>query len=82
MSQKSVCVFCGSRPGNDPAYTRDAEALGAGIAQAGLRLVYGAGDVGLMGTVARSVQTAGGTTFGVIPQHLVDWEVGKTDLTS
>jgi uncharacterized protein (TIGR00730 family) len=82
MSQKSVCVFCGSRPGNDPAFTRDAEILGAGIAQAGLRLVYGAGDVGLMGTVARSVQSAGGTTFGVIPQHLVDWEVGKTDLTT
>lgn len=82
MSQKSVCVFCGSRPGNDPSYTRDAEILGAGIVQAGLRLVYGAGDVGLMGTVARSVQSAGGNTFGVIPQHLVDWEVGKTDLST
>ncbi|MDF3413325.1 TIGR00730 family Rossman fold protein [Sulfitobacter sp. M57] len=81
MSQKSVCVFCGSRAGNDPAYARDAEELGKGIAAAELRLVYGAGDVGLMGTVARSVQAAGGDTFGVIPQHLVDWEVGKTDLT-
>ena len=45
------------------------------------RLVYGAGDVGLMGDVARAAQQAGADTFGVIPQHLVDWEVGKTDLT-
>ena len=82
MSQKSVCVFCGSRDGVDPAYVRDAETLGAGLANAGMRLVYGAGDVGLMGTVARAVQDAGGDTFGVIPQHLVDWEVGKTDLTT
>lgn len=80
--QKSVCVYCGSRPGDDPAFTRDAETLGAGLADAGLRLVYGAGDVGLMGSVARAAQAAGGTTFGVIPQHLVDWEVGKTDLTT
>jgi uncharacterized protein (TIGR00730 family) len=82
MVQKSVCVFCGSRPGDDDAYTRDAEILGAGLAAAELRLVYGAGDVGLMGSVARAAQMAGGTTFGVIPQHLVDWEVGKTDLTT
>lgn len=82
MLKKSVCVFCGSRLGADPAYVRDAETLGTGLAEAGMRLVYGAGDVGLMGTVARAVQDAGGDTFGVIPQHLVDWEVGKTDLTS
>ena len=77
---KSVCVFCGSRPGVDPAYTADAEALGTGIAAHGWRLVYGAGDVGLMGSVARATQKAGGDTFGVIPAHLVAWEVGKTDL--
>lgn len=63
-------------------FTQQAEALGTGLARADLRLVYGAGDVGLMGSVARAAQTAGGTTFGVIPQHLVDWEVGKTDLTT
>ena len=56
--------------------------MGKGLADAGLRLVYGAGDVGLMGSVARAAQAAGGETFGVIPQHLVNWEVGKTDLTS
>lgn len=80
--QHSVCVYCGSRPGNNPAFTRDAEALGWGLAKAGLRLVYGAGDVGLMGSVARAAQEAGGNTFGVIPAHLVAWEVGKKDLTS
>jgi len=81
MVQKSVCVYCGSRAGADPAYTAEAEALGRAIAGEGWRLVYGAGDVGLMGSVARSAQAAGADTFGVIPQHLVDWEVGKTDLT-
>ena len=79
--EKSICVYCGSRTGGDPAYIQAATALGEGIAQAGWRLVYGAGDVGLMGAVANAAQAAGGDTFGVIPQHLVDWEVGKTDLT-
>ena len=82
MIQKSVCVYCGSRPGDDPEYTAQADALGRALAQNDWRLVYGAGDVGLMGTVARAAQTAGGTTFGVIPDHLVKWEGGKTDLTT
>jgi uncharacterized protein (TIGR00730 family) len=82
MVTKSVCVYCGSRPGTDPAFTADAEAMGRGLAAKGWRLVYGAGDVGLMGSVARCAQVAGAETFGVIPKHLVDWEVGKTDLTA
>ncbi len=82
MAPLSVCVFCGSRPGNDPEYAVKATRLGSGIAARGWRLVYGAGDVGLMGAVARAAQAGGGDTFGVIPKHLVDWEVGKTDLTS
>tara|TARA_R110002124_G_scaffold280990_1_gene454940 strand:- start:362 stop:925 length:564 start_codon:yes stop_codon:yes gene_type:complete len=81
-AQTSVCVYCGSRAGDDPAFARDAESLGTGLAKAGFRLVYGAGDVGLMGSVARAAQMSGGQTFGVIPQHLVQWEVGKTDLTT
>lgn len=81
MTVKSVCVYCGSRPGAMPAYARDAEVLGRALAARGWRLVYGAGDVGLMGTVARAAQAAGADTFGVIPRHLVDREVGKTDLT-
>jgi len=52
------------------------------LADAEIRLVYGAGDIGLMGEVARSAQAGGADTFGVIPGHLVDMEVGKTDLTS
>ncbi|UWR21340.1 TIGR00730 family Rossman fold protein [Sulfitobacter sp. S190] len=81
MPMISVCVFCGSRTGGDPAYVADARTLGAELAGRGWRLVYGAGDVGLMGAVAHAAQDAGGDTFGVIPRHLVDWEVGKTDLT-
>ncbi|MDW3222467.1 MAG: TIGR00730 family Rossman fold protein [Paracoccaceae bacterium] len=82
MRPKSVCVYCGARTGGDPAYMRDAESIGTMLAEEGWRLVYGAGDVGLMGAVARTAQKTGGTTFGVIPQHLVAWEVGKTDLTT
>lgn len=82
MSIKSVCVYCGARPGVNPAYLAAAETFGGVLAAEGWRLVYGAGDVGLMGAVARAAQKAGGETFGVIPQHLVAWEVGKTDLTS
>jgi len=81
MSSKSICVYCGSRPGKNPAYAAEATALGRAIADQNWRLVYGAGDVGLMGTVARAAQEAGGDTFGVIPTHLLDIEVGKTDLT-
>ncbi|WP_208349498.1 TIGR00730 family Rossman fold protein [Pseudaestuariivita rosea] len=77
----SICVFCGSRSGHRPAYERDARHVGRGIAAAGWRLVYGAGDVGLMGVVANAAQTAGGETFGVIPQHLLQREVGKRDLS-
>ena len=77
---KSVCVYCGSRDGRDPIYANAAEATGKMLAANGWRLVYGAGDVGLMGRVATAVQKAGGATFGVIPTHLMDWEVGKRDL--
>ncbi|MCE8009598.1 TIGR00730 family Rossman fold protein [Aestuariivita sp.] len=81
MAAKSVCVYCGSRHGAIPAYSDAAQAVGAALAREDWQLVYGAGDVGLMGDVARSAQRAGGDTFGVIPKHLVDLEVGKTDLT-
>ena len=78
--QPSVCVYCGSRDGGTPAYAQAAEATGKMLAANNWRLVYGAGDVGLMGRVARTTQAAGGKTFGVIPTHLMDWEVGKRDL--
>ena len=81
MAQKSICVYCGSRAGGNPAYAEEATALGRAIATEDWRLVYGAGDVGLMGLTARAAQEAGGDTFGVIPTHLLKLEVGKTDLT-
>jgi len=81
MATASICVFCGSRAGTDPAYELAAKDLGTLIAAENWRLVYGAGDVGLMGATARATQDAGGETFGVIPTHLLQREVGKTDLT-
>jgi uncharacterized protein (TIGR00730 family) len=80
--QKSICVFCGSRKGALPAYTEAARDMGQMLARRGWRLVYGAGDVGLMGEVARAAQSAGGATFGVIPVHLLGMEVGKRDLST
>jgi uncharacterized protein (TIGR00730 family) len=77
---KSVCVYCGSRDGVNQAYAQAAEDTGKMLVANGWRLVYGAGDVGLMGRVANAVQSENGKTFGVIPTHLLEWEVGKRDL--
>jgi uncharacterized protein (TIGR00730 family) len=82
MKSLSICVYCGARAGGDPAYMAAATELGGALAQGGMRLVYGAGDVGIMGAVARAAQSARGETFGVIPAHLMAWEVGKRDLTT
>jgi len=79
MRVKSVCVFCGSRCGVRAAYEAAAAELGRTLAAGGWRLVYGAGDVGLMGAVARAAQNAGGDTFGVIPAHLLSIEAGNND---
>jgi len=76
----SVCVYCGSRDGSVPSHAEEAEAVGRLLAGRGWRLVYGAGDVGLMGRVARAAIAGGGATMGVIPQHLMAREVGKRDL--
>jgi uncharacterized protein (TIGR00730 family) len=76
----SVCVYCGSRPGTRPAYMAAAETFGRALAAEGWRLVYGAGDVGLMGAVARAAQGAGAETFGVVPVHLIAAEAGRRDL--
>ncbi len=70
----SVCVYCGSRPGNLPAYAQAAEEVGAWIGQRGGQLVYGGGRSGLMGVVAKATARAGGRVVGVIPQSLVDKE--------
>lgn len=76
----SVCVYCGSRLGRDPRHGVAAEAVGRMLAANGWSLVYGAGDVGLMGAVARAHQAEGGRALGVIPQHLFPREVAKGDL--
>lgn len=77
----SVCVFCGSRFGRDPVFEKDARDLGRMIGQRGWRLVYGGGDVGLMGVIADEVMAAGGTVLGIIPELLVEREVRKDDIT-
>lgn len=78
---KSVCVYCGSNAGSKPIYAQRAAELGKRLAADGLRLVYGGGNVGLMGTVANAVLEAGGQVTGVIPQQLADWEVAHRGLT-
>jgi uncharacterized protein (TIGR00730 family) len=78
----SVCVFCGSRKGDDPAFVNSATEVGQMLAKNNWRLVYGAGDIGIMGAVANAAQASGGDTFGVIPVHLFDREVGKRDVTT
>ncbi|MEM1343941.1 MAG: TIGR00730 family Rossman fold protein [Pseudomonadota bacterium] len=75
---KSICLYCGSRAGTDPAYTQDAETMGRLMAEAGYRLVFGAGEIGLMGVTARAVEAAGGRVLGFVPGHIVKMEVADT----
>ena len=74
----SVCVYCGSRPGNDPVYAEAARATGQWIGEHGGQLVYGGGRNGLMGIVAEATQAAGGRVVGIIPKALVDLEQANT----
>jgi uncharacterized protein (TIGR00730 family) len=67
----SVCVYCGSGPGTDPAYLEAAEQFGHALAENGVRLVYGGGKVGLMGAISRAALDAGGEVTGIIPEFLV-----------
>ncbi len=78
---KRICVFCGSSFGNRPEYRQAAEGLGTLLAREGIELVYGGGNVGLMGAVADACMAAGGSVTGVIPQSLMDKEVGHPGLT-
>ena len=72
---RSVCVYCGSNAGSRPVYAERAAQLGARLAGERLTLVYGGGNVGLMGVVADATLAAGGEVVGVIPEQLVGWEV-------
>ena len=78
---KTLCVYCGSNAGNNPVYAEQARVLGRTMAEQGLALVYGGGNVGLMGIVADAVLEHGGEVIGVIPQQLVDWEVAHRGVT-
>ncbi len=78
---RSLCVFCGSARGTDAAHLRLAERLGKLLAQNGIRLIYGGGHVGIMGTLADAVLAHDGEVIGVIPGFLKDREVGHTAVT-
>ena len=70
-SIRNVCVYCGASPGSDPRFAHAADVLGAALAESGMGLVYGGGDVGMMGQVARATLAAGGHVIGVIPKFLL-----------
>jgi len=77
----TVAVFCGANNGNDPAYRQAAEALGTGLARAGIRLVYGGGRIGLMGALADAALEAGGEVVGVLPDFLRTTEIAHDALS-
>ncbi|MBX3230799.1 MAG: TIGR00730 family Rossman fold protein [Labilithrix sp.] len=77
---KSVCVFCGSRPGNDPDHATAARSLGRALARREITLVYGGAKVGLMGEVADAVLAEGGRVVGIIPKSLVSKEIAHDGL--
>jgi uncharacterized protein (TIGR00730 family) len=78
---RSLCVYCGSNPGADPAFTEATRELARRLVARDVRVIYGGGAVGLMGTLADAALAAGGTVIGVIPQALVDREIGHRGLT-
>ena len=73
----SICVYCGSRPGERPEFSQAAQAVGQWIGRHGGQLVYGGGRTGLMGTVAEATRLAGGRVVGIIPKALVDKELAN-----
>jgi uncharacterized protein (TIGR00730 family) len=76
-----VCVYAGSNPGTDPAYAEVTRAFAGELSARGIGLVYGGGKVGLMGVIADTVLAAGGEAIGVMPQALIDREIGHRGLT-
>lgn len=78
---RRICVFCGASSGNRPAYVTAAKRVGRELAERGIGLVYGGGNIGLMGTLADACLEAGGYVIGVIPQALVAKEVAHKQLS-
>ncbi|MET0637117.1 MAG: TIGR00730 family Rossman fold protein [Chitinophagaceae bacterium] len=81
MAVRTVAVFCGSKNGKDPLYATHTASLGVMLAEHGIGIVYGGGNVGIMGIIADSVMQAGGKVTGVIPEVLVAWERQHTSIT-
>jgi uncharacterized protein (TIGR00730 family) len=77
----SICVFCGSNTGKDAVYAEAARSLAQAIVSSGLKLVYGGGNIGLMGVLAEAVLAAGGHVTGVTPRRLLEKEVVHTGLS-
>jgi uncharacterized protein (TIGR00730 family) len=78
---RSICVFCGASTGRDPGYAAAAARTGETLARRRIRIIYGGGRLGLMGTVADAALAAGGEVIGVIPRGLVDRELAHPGLT-
>ena len=76
-----LAIFCGSSAGNNPIYKEEAYQVGKLLAERGIEVVYGGGKVGLMGVVADAALEHGGKVIGVIPEKLMEWEVGHNGLT-
>lgn len=81
LSMRRIAVYCGSADGNHPAYHAEAVALGTALAKAGLGVVYGGANVGLMGALADSALAAGGEVIGVLPGILAGREIAHQGLT-
>ena len=81
MAIRRLCVFCGASPGRDPVYLELAAAVGTGLAQRGIGVVYGGSRIGMMGAVADAALAVGGEVIGVIPRGLVRKEIAHDHLT-
>jgi uncharacterized protein (TIGR00730 family) len=81
MPIHSLAVFCGSKNGNNPLYKQHTVQLGKLLAKHTITLIYGGGNVGIMGTIADEVMNNGGKVIGVIPQVLVEWERQHTSIS-
>jgi uncharacterized protein (TIGR00730 family) len=77
----NACVFCGSSLGDNPVFHDTAESLGTSFARTGITLVYGGGNIGLMGVLANAVMRGGGEVIGIIPEFLMKREVGHRGIT-
>lgn len=77
----SLCIYCGSSPGSSPDYAHAAKACGTALVQRDIKLIYGGGNVGMMGLLADTVLAANGEVIGVIPHHLADKELAHTGAT-